>query len=141
MSLYRVTQGLRVLSGVVAVPLLLAKLWTVYPKLFAKLPGPKDIRLILERLSILVLVSALARLYGAALLLTTPTYPWHGDPLIALAALVGRVEWIAVPLASYLAYASFGHEVRQGVIHLTAALIVLTTLCLRRRLGPGGEGC
>src|SRR5262245_54139302 len=35
-SLYRITQGLHVLSGVAAIPLLLAKLWSVYPKLFAR---------------------------------------------------------------------------------------------------------
>jgi hypothetical protein len=70
-------------------------------------------------------------LYGAALLLTTPTYPWYGLPLIALAVLAGRIEWLAVPLASYLAYASFGHEVRQGLIHLTAALIILTAMAQR----------
>lgn len=62
-SLYRVTQGLHVLTGLVAVPLLLAKLWTVYPKLFAKPPWPPSrqaLGTVLERLSILVLVSALA---------------------------------------------------------------------------------
>lgn len=80
-------------------------------------------------------------LYGAALLLATPTYPWYGVPLIALAVLAGRVEWLAVPLASYLAYANFGHEIRQGLIHLAAALIVLTTLWLRRQPRAGGEGC
>ncbi len=73
-------------------------------------------------------------LYGGALLLTTPTYPWYGIPLIALAVLACRLEWLAVPLASYLAYASFGHEVRQGLIHLTAAVIVLIALWIRRRL-------
>ncbi len=75
-SLYRVTQGLHVLSGIVAVPLLLAKLWTVYPKLFAKLPGPKDVRLVLERLSILVLVSALALELFTGFLNTLQWYPW-----------------------------------------------------------------
>ncbi|MFG1622100.1 glycosyltransferase 87 family protein [Kribbella sp. NPDC049227] len=72
-------------------------------------------------------------LYGAALLVATPTYPWYGLPLIALAALAQRPEWLAVPLASYLAYASFGHETRQGLIHLTAAVVVLTGLTLRHR--------
>ncbi|MBB5868080.1 DMSO/TMAO reductase YedYZ molybdopterin-dependent catalytic subunit [Allocatelliglobosispora scoriae] len=33
-SLYRVTQGLHVATGLIAVPLLAAKLWSVYPKLF-----------------------------------------------------------------------------------------------------------
>ncbi|HET6737622.1 MAG TPA: glycosyltransferase 87 family protein [Kribbella sp.] len=73
-------------------------------------------------------------LYGAALLIATPTYPWYGLPLIALAVLARRAEWIAVPLAAYLAYASFGHDTRQGLIHLTAAVIVVSTITVRRRL-------
>jgi hypothetical protein len=72
-------------------------------------------------------------LYGAALLLTTPTYPWYGLPLIALAVLAGRLEWLAVPLAAYLAYASFGDDTQQGLIHLTAALTVVTATWIRRR--------
>ncbi|WP_433169323.1 glycosyltransferase 87 family protein [Kribbella sp. CA-247076] len=72
-------------------------------------------------------------LYGAALLLTTPTYPWYGVPLVALAVLAGRLEWIAVPLASYLAYASFGHDLRQGLIHLAAAVVVVTVTARRSR--------
>lgn len=72
-------------------------------------------------------------LYGTALLVATPTYPWYGLPLIALAALARRPEWLAVPLASYLAYASFGHETRQGLSYLAAALIVATGLTLRHR--------
>jgi hypothetical protein len=78
-------------------------------------------------------------LYGAALLIATPTYPWYGLPLIALAALAHRPEWIAVPLASYLAYASFGHDTRQGLIYLTAAVIVVTNITIRRwRLTKSG---
>ncbi|MGW1343391.1 glycosyltransferase 87 family protein [Kribbella sp. NPDC002412] len=78
-------------------------------------------------------------LYGAALLLATPTYPWYGVPLIALAVLAGRAEWIAVPLASYLAYASFGHNLRQSLIHLTAALMVVTAIAMRHRLAHQGN--
>ncbi|WP_166677986.1 glycosyltransferase 87 family protein [Kribbella kalugense] len=73
-------------------------------------------------------------LYGAALLIATPTYPWYGLPLIALAALARRPEWIAVPLASYLAYASFGHDTRQGLIYLAAAVIVVTAITIRHQL-------
>lgn len=40
-GLYRVTQGLHVLTGVASVPLLLAKLWTVHPKLWA---GVREMR-------------------------------------------------------------------------------------------------
>jgi hypothetical protein len=71
-------------------------------------------------------------LYGAALLVATPTYPWYGLPLIALAVLAGRFEWLVVPVAAYLAYASFGHEVRQGLIHLLAALVVVSAITARR---------
>lgn len=73
-------------------------------------------------------------LYGAALLIATPTYPWYGLPLIALAALARRPEWIVVPLAAYLAYASFGHDTRQGLIHLAAAVIVVSAITVRRHL-------
>ena len=38
-----VTQGLHVITGTAAVPLLLVKLWTVYPKLFER-PPPRDAR-------------------------------------------------------------------------------------------------
>jgi hypothetical protein len=36
-----------------------------------------------------------------------------------------------VPLAAYLAYARFGHEVQQGLIHLAAAAIVVTAVSVR----------
>ncbi|MGC4940166.1 molybdopterin-dependent oxidoreductase [Kribbella sp. DT2] len=78
-SLYRVTQGLHVLSGTVAIPLLLAKLWTVYPKLFEKPPWPPSraaLATLLERLSILVLVSAMALELFIGFLNTLQWYPW-----------------------------------------------------------------
>ncbi|BDZ54530.1 molybdopterin-dependent oxidoreductase [Agromyces marinus] len=54
-SLYRVTQGLHVIAGTAAVPLLLAKLWSVYPRLFAW-PPVRSVGHALERASIAVLV-------------------------------------------------------------------------------------
>ncbi len=72
-------------------------------------------------------------LFGAALLITTPTYPWYGLPLIALAVLAGRFEWLAVPVAAYLAYASFGHDDRQGLIYLAATVIVVIAATVRHR--------
>ncbi|MET9314493.1 molybdopterin-dependent oxidoreductase [Kribbella sp. NPDC003505] len=74
-NLYRVTQGLHVLSGIVAVPLLLGKLWTVYPKLFAKF-DPKAIGPAIERLSILVLVSSMALELFIGFVNTLQWYPW-----------------------------------------------------------------
>ncbi|SMD14369.1 molybdopterin-dependent oxidoreductase [Kibdelosporangium aridum] len=56
-NFYRITQGLHVISGVAAIPLLLAKLWSVYPKLFER-PLVKSLPHALERGSILVLSGA-----------------------------------------------------------------------------------
>ncbi|MBD0738252.1 hypothetical protein BGM09_04720 [Streptomyces sp. CBMA29] len=53
--LYRVNQGVHVTLGIVLVPVLLAKLWSVVPKLFA-LPPVRSPGHALERLSLLLLV-------------------------------------------------------------------------------------
>lgn len=53
--LYRLNQGVHVTLGVVLVPVLLAKLWSVVPKLFA-LPPVRSIGHALDRLSLLLLV-------------------------------------------------------------------------------------
>lgn len=56
-NLYRVTQGLHVATGLAAVPLLLAKLWSTYPRLFTW-PPVRDLVHAVERASIGVLVAA-----------------------------------------------------------------------------------
>ncbi|MGY5057919.1 molybdopterin-dependent oxidoreductase [Streptomyces sp. 900105755] len=53
--LYRVTQGLHVTLGIVLIPVLLAKLWSVVPKLFT-LPPARSLAHALERVSLLLLV-------------------------------------------------------------------------------------
>jgi DMSO/TMAO reductase YedYZ molybdopterin-dependent catalytic subunit len=53
--LYRFTQGVHVTLGVALIPVLLAKLWSVVPKLFA-LPPARSLAHALERLSLLLLV-------------------------------------------------------------------------------------
>ncbi|RZS29679.1 DMSO/TMAO reductase YedYZ molybdopterin-dependent catalytic subunit [Herbihabitans rhizosphaerae] len=55
--LYQVTQGLHVIAGVASIPLLVAKLWSVYPKLFGR-PVVRSAAHALERASILVLSGA-----------------------------------------------------------------------------------
>src|SRR6266496_1999338 len=45
---YRLTQGLHVATGTAAIPLLLAKLWTVYPRLFAW-PPARSVSHLVER--------------------------------------------------------------------------------------------
>lgn len=56
--LYRLTQGLHVISGIAAIPLLVVKLWSVWPKLFERPIVGGPVRM-LERASILVLVAAM----------------------------------------------------------------------------------
>jgi DMSO/TMAO reductase YedYZ molybdopterin-dependent catalytic subunit len=74
--LYRVTQGLHVISGIAAIPLLVVKLWSVWPKLFERpiLGGPVRA---LERLSILVLVAAMLFQLSTGLLNTAQWYAFE----------------------------------------------------------------
>ncbi|MEU0652508.1 molybdopterin-dependent oxidoreductase [Streptomyces albogriseolus] len=53
--LYRLTQGVHVTLGLGLVPVLLAKLWSVVPKLFT-LPPARSVTRALERISLLLLV-------------------------------------------------------------------------------------
>ncbi|MGY4712027.1 molybdopterin-dependent oxidoreductase [Mycolicibacterium sp. CBM1] len=56
--LYQLTQGVHVIAGIAAIPLLVVKLWSVYPKLFERsIVG--GLARQLERASILVLVGAM----------------------------------------------------------------------------------
>jgi len=73
--LYRATQGTHVLSGIAAVPLLLVKLWTVYPRLFVQPPLKSAVHA-LERLSVLVLVSAALFELVSGLQNIAHWYPW-----------------------------------------------------------------
>ncbi|MGW2641643.1 molybdopterin-dependent oxidoreductase [Streptomyces sp. NPDC001348] len=53
--LYRLTQGVHVTLGITLIPVLLAKLWSVVPRLFA-LPPARSLTHALERISLLLLV-------------------------------------------------------------------------------------
>ncbi|GAA3350965.1 molybdopterin-dependent oxidoreductase [Amorphoplanes nipponensis] len=66
-SLYRLTQGLHVATGLASIPLLGAKLWSVYPRLFTW-PPARTIGQAIERAGIAVLVAAaLFQLVGGVL--------------------------------------------------------------------------
>ena len=56
--LYRLSQGLHVGLGLVLIPVVLAKLWSVIPRLFVW-PPARSIAQVLERLSLLMLVGGL----------------------------------------------------------------------------------
>lgn len=55
-SLYRITQGVHVLTGMAAIPLLLAKLWVAYPRLW-DWPPVRDPLHAIERLGVAALVA------------------------------------------------------------------------------------
>lgn len=75
---YRVTQGLHVMSGTASVPLLLVKLWTVYPHLFARPPrAARELVLHgLERASIGLLVASAVFQLATGLANSAQWYPW-----------------------------------------------------------------
>lgn len=72
---YRLTQGVHVSTGIASIPLLLAKLWTVYPKLFVW-PPVRSMLHGLERLSVAVLVSSALLEVTTGLLNILGWYPW-----------------------------------------------------------------
>ncbi len=73
--LYRVNQGLHVATGIASIPLLLAKLWIVYPRLF-RWPAVRSIGHGLERASIAVFLAASLLQLFMGLLNTLQWYPW-----------------------------------------------------------------
>jgi DMSO/TMAO reductase YedYZ molybdopterin-dependent catalytic subunit len=73
--LYRVTQGVHVVSGTAAIPLLLVKLWSVFPKLF-EFPPVKNVAHLVERASILPLVAGSVFMLFSGLSNTARWYPW-----------------------------------------------------------------
>jgi DMSO/TMAO reductase YedYZ molybdopterin-dependent catalytic subunit len=81
-GLYRVTQGVHVATGIASIPLLIAKLWTVFPKLFAW-PPVENVAHALERISLVPLVAgSIFQLYtGLANL--AHWYPWQFSFTIA----------------------------------------------------------
>ena len=72
---YRVTQGVHVATGLAAIPLLLIKLWTVYPLLFEWPPAGSPARAI-SRLSVLVLVGAAVMQLATGLINISQWYPF-----------------------------------------------------------------
>ena len=72
---YRLTQGLHVITGTASIPLLILKLWTVYPRLF-QWPPAKSILNAIERLSIGVFVTAALLEVGTGFINTLDWYPW-----------------------------------------------------------------
>ena len=90
--LYRVTQGTHVLTGTLCIPLILIKLWSVYPNLFAW-PPVKSTKNGLERASIAILVSSSLVQLTTGFLNVLNWYPW---------------SWDFVPVHRFLGYVVIG---------------------------------
>jgi DMSO/TMAO reductase YedYZ molybdopterin-dependent catalytic subunit len=74
-GLYRVTQGVHVATGLASIPLLLAKLWTVYPKLF-KRPVFGSIASAVERVALVPLVGGAVFMLFSGFANINLWYPW-----------------------------------------------------------------
>ncbi|WP_088320042.1 molybdopterin-dependent oxidoreductase [Kineosporia sp. R_H_3] len=72
---YRVTQGLHVASGIACVPLVLVKLFSVFPRLL-EWPPVRSLPHALERLSVAGLVGAMLFEVVTGLLNVAQLYPW-----------------------------------------------------------------
>lgn len=75
-GLYRLTQGLHVATGIAAIPLLLAKLWVVYPRLWTW-PPVEGLAHAVERVSLLPLVAGAVFMLFSGLANVGHWYPWR----------------------------------------------------------------
>ncbi|HKE74968.1 MAG TPA: molybdopterin-dependent oxidoreductase [Acidimicrobiales bacterium] len=97
-GLYRVTQGLHVATGTAAIPLLLAKLWVVHPRLTAWPPVRSALHGV-ERLALLPLVGGAVFLLLSGVANVARWYPWgfyfpaahYGAAWITVGALVVHI--------------------------------------------------
>ncbi|WP_242677335.1 molybdopterin-dependent oxidoreductase [Streptomonospora litoralis] len=117
--LYRLTQGLHVTLGVVLVPVLLAKLWSVIPKLFTW-PPVRSAAHALERISLLLLVGGAVFQFATGLLNVQLTYLFPGS---------------FYPLHFYGAWVF----ISALVVHVALRMRVVVAALGRRRAGRAGE--
>ncbi|MFE0102499.1 molybdopterin-dependent oxidoreductase [Streptomyces sp. NPDC059009] len=104
--LYRFTQGVHVTLGITLIPVLLAKLWSVVPKLFA-LPPARSLAHALERLSLLLLVGGALFEFTTGVLNVQLDYVFPGS---------------FYPLHFYGAWVFFAAFVAHAVLRVPAAV-------------------
>ncbi|MBT2555922.1 molybdopterin-dependent oxidoreductase [Arthrobacter sp. ISL-5] len=73
--IYQLCQGLHVTAGIASIPLMLAKLWSVYPELLVW-PPIKSVRHGLERASIALFIASSLLQLTTGLINTYKWYPW-----------------------------------------------------------------
>ncbi|MEX1007361.1 MAG: molybdopterin-dependent oxidoreductase [Acidimicrobiia bacterium] len=81
-GLYRVTQGLHIATGIAAIPLLFAKLWVVFPKLFER-PAFTGVAHFLERVSLIPLIGGGLFQLTSGVANINQWYPWPFGFLLA----------------------------------------------------------
>ncbi len=117
-GLYRLTQGLHVATGIASIPLLLAKLWVVYPKLF-RWPPFDSFASVVERLSLVPLIAGGFFMLASGLANINLWYPWQ----FSFPVTHYWVAWITMG----------GLVVHIGAKRATAVRALRTTLGRRRR--------
>lgn len=110
--LYRLTQGVHVTLGLTLVPVLLAKLWSVVPRLFT-LPPARSLARALERVSLLLLVGGALFTFGTGVLNIQLDYVFPGS---------------FYPLHFYGAWVFFAAFVAHAVLKVPVALRNLRAL-------------
>jgi hypothetical protein len=81
---------------------------------------------------------------GTTMFVTTPPFPWYAVLIVALVALDGRIEWLALALATYAASITNGFGVDGGMSarfgYSLALLVILAATFLRRLRVPDLAG-
>ncbi|MEV4642508.1 molybdopterin-dependent oxidoreductase [Actinoplanes sp. NPDC049548] len=148
-GLYRLTQGLHVVTGLAFVPLLGAKLWSVYPRLF-QWPPLRSIGHAIERASIAVLVAAalfqvvggvlnISRWYGALPYFFTTGHYWVAWLTVgALLTHIGvKLPLVRDALARSDAIADKGGLSRRGFLATVASAgAVITVATVGQTVSP-----
>jgi Oxidoreductase molybdopterin binding domain len=119
--LYRVTQGIHVSTGIASIPLLLAKLWTVYPR-FWTWPPLRSVPHLVERLALLPLVGGSLFLLFTGVGSIARWFPWsfsfppahYAAAWITIGALIVHVG--AKAGATRLALSSRSPELDTGAV-------------------------
>ncbi len=75
---YRVTQGIHVATGTATIPLVLVKLWSVYPNAF-RWPPFRSVKRVLELLSLVILVGSILLQLTTGFLNVLNWYPFPWD--------------------------------------------------------------
>lgn len=75
-GLYRITQGLHVAAGIASVPVLVAKLWLVWPR-FVSFPVARSVTGLVERIGLLPLVAGGIFMTFSGVANIAQWYPWR----------------------------------------------------------------